>query len=302
MLSIEDKSLVGVYVGGRPVFTKRLENSILIGVPFVGSILAVYEIVTGGITWVEISAFLLLLLCTGVAVSLGLHRYFSHASFKTVPVISHLLGAFGSMAFQGSIARWVADHRRHHAHTDDTGDVHSPSIDPWGQDLPGIRGFLHAHIGWMFDNTATDMSVYGRGLMNDPIIVFYTRTFWWWTFASLALPFAYGYVFGGLQIAWTTMLVAGCLRTTLIHNIVWAVNSFGHTVGEIGFEQNNTSRNNYVLAILTFGDGWHNNHHRFPRSYRQGLLKGQVDINARIIEFLAKRGLAWDLIDNSGIR
>lgn len=282
-----------------PFYKKRIENSFLIGIPLIGSIIAVLHVINNGITAVDFISFILFFFLIGLGVSLGMHRLFSHSSFLPHPVIGYLLGALASMAFQGSIARWVADHRRHHAHTDIENDVHSPVVDPWGQHSKGIRGFFHAHIGWMFDNTATDMSVYGRGLMYDPIIRFFTVTHWVWPLISIFLPFLFGYVIGGIDAAYSSMLIGGFLRTTVLHNVVWSVNSIGHTFGKTNFQQNNTSKNNFVLAFLTLGDGWHNNHHRFPRSYRQGLRKGEIDFNARLIELMARLGLACDLVDNS---
>jgi stearoyl-CoA desaturase (Delta-9 desaturase) len=293
---------LGFSIGGVSSFKKKIENGFLIGVPLIGSIIAVIHIYRYGLTLIDIISFLFHFLLVGLGVSLGLHRLFSHASFKPHPVIGYSLGALGSMAFQGSILRWVADHRRHHAHTDETGDVHSPTVDPWGSHLSGLRGFFHSHIGWMFDSTVTDLTVYGKRLLDDPVIQFFTRTHWLWPFISLLLPYLFGYALGGTDAAWSSMLIGGCLRTTVLHHVVWSVNSIGHTFGNVHFELDNTSKNNFVLAILTLGDGWHNNHHRFPRSYRQGLYKGQVDFNARLIELMARFGLASNLIDNSGVK
>ena len=290
------KHVSGVRFGGGSAFKKRVENALLIGIPLVGSILAVWRIVEGEFSWIDVASFAIFYLLVGLGTALGLHRYFSHRSFETTGVIAFLLGAFGSMAFQGSISRWVADHRRHHAHTDVVGDVHSPEVDPWGLEIGGLKGFLYAHAGWMFDSTTTDLSVYGSGLQDDPVIRFFDRTYWLWTAASLAAPYAFGYLIGGADAAFSSMLFGGCLRTTVLHNVVWAVNSVGHTIGTQNFEQSNSSKNNLILAILTFGDGWHNNHHRFPRSAFHGLLSGEVDVNGHIIELLEKLGWARDIV------
>jgi stearoyl-CoA desaturase (delta-9 desaturase) len=291
----------GVQYGGWPVLRKRIDNFLLIGIPFVGSVAAIVHIARHGVTLVDLASFLLFFVAVGIGVSLGLHRLFSHKSFEPHPVVAYILGALGTMAFQGSIFRWVADHRRHHAHTDTEGDVHSPHADPWGAHIDGWRGFLHAHIGWMFDGTATDPDFYGKGLMKDPVIAFFTRYHVPFLALSFALPYGFGYLFGGHEAGWSSLLIGGCLRTTLLHNVIWSVNSFGHTMGERNFERGNKSTNSLILALLTLGDGWHNNHHEFPRSYRQGLYKGEIDINARIIEGLEKVGLARNLIDNSGV-
>lgn len=286
----------GVIVGGKEVLVKRVENSFLIGIPFLGSVAAIWHISTNGMTWIDVSSFFIFYVFVGLGVALGLHRYFSHRSFEAHPFVVFLLAAGGTMAFQGSIARWVADHRRHHAHTDEAGDVHSPYVDPWGLDHRGIRGFLYAHIGWMFDNTATNFEIYGRGLNDNKAVAFFTRTHFFWLFLSIALPFLYGLVLGGLEAAITSMLIGGFLRTTLLHNVVWAVNSVGHTFGSRNFFGHDRSTNNLPLAILTFGDGWHNNHHKYPRSYRHGLKSNEIDINGMIIDFLERLGLAWDVV------
>ena len=176
------------------------------------------------------------------------------------------------------------------------GDVHSPYIDPWGRDRDGLGGLLYAHVGWMFDGTATDSAVFGEDLRRDRLVMFFVRTHWLWLVVSLAMPYAYGYALGGPQAAWSAMLIGGCLRTTVLHNVVWAVNSIGHSHGEEDFAQSNHSKNNLVLAILTFGDGWHNNHHRFPRSAFHGLKPSEVDVNGWIITQFERLGLVWNVI------
>jgi stearoyl-CoA desaturase (Delta-9 desaturase) len=178
----------GVRYGGLPGLVKRVENAFLVGIPFLGSIIAIHQIARNGLTVADLLSFFLFYLFTGLGVALGLHRYFSHKSFETTTPIAFLLGAFGSMSFQGSIFRWVIDHRRHHTHTDEFGDVHSPHVDPWGNAKDGTSGLLYAHVGWLFDSTTTDAQVYGVGLQQDKLIMFFTRTHWLWPVASLAFP------------------------------------------------------------------------------------------------------------------
>lgn len=289
-------AIPGVHYGGAPVARKRAENAVLIGVPLAGSVAAVVHVAQHGLTWIDAASFLIFYALVGIGVGLGLHRYFSHRSFETSPAFACLLGILGTMAFQGSVERWVADHRRHHAHTDEIGDVHSPVVDPWGMETPGWRGFWHAHVGWMFDRTATDPAFYGKGLEQDPVVRFLTRTHAVWLMLSLAIPYGFGFAFGGPEAAWSSLLIGGCLRTTTLHNVVWAVNSIGHRYGSIDYDDGNSSRNNLLLALLTFGDGWHNNHHRFPRSYRHGLKTREIDVNGRIIDWLERHGLVWNVI------
>lgn len=273
-----------------------MENAALIGIPMAGSIAAAFWVAEHGITLLDVASFLLFYVLTGLGVALGMHRYFTHRSFQTVLPVQIFLGAFATMAFQGSILRWVVDHRRHHAHADVEGDVHSPHVDPWGQEQTGLGGFWYAHVGWMFDGTATDPKVFGHDLQSDRLVMFFTRTHWLWLVIALVLPYGFGHALGGPEAAWSSMLIGGCLKTTVLHNVVWAVNSIGHSHGDEDFPQANRSKNNLVLALLTFGDGWHNNHHRFPRSAFHGLTARELDVNGWIITGLERLGMAWDVV------
>jgi stearoyl-CoA desaturase (delta-9 desaturase) len=294
--NLQATSPVGVCFGGVAALRKRIENTLLIGVPLAGSLITPYWLLHHTLAWIELSAFLASYIAVGLGISLGFHRYFSHRSFTPKPWIAWLLAAAGTMAFQGSVLRWVADHRRHHAHTDNCGDLHSPYIDAHCSNASTFRGFVHAHIGWMFDDSVTDHAVFARDLLDDPLVSFFHRTQWFWPVVSLATPWLYGFAFGGVEHAWSSFLLAGCARTTILHNVVWSVNSFGHFWGYESFPQENKSRNNAVLALLTFGDGWHNNHHRFPRSAFHGLSATEIDLNGKIITMLERCGFAHDVI------
>jgi stearoyl-CoA desaturase (delta-9 desaturase) len=286
----------GIVTGGRMVLAKRVENALLIGIPAVGSSAAIYVLVTEGWTLVDVSSFVIFYVAVGIGVALGMHRYFTHRSFEAVLPLRVVLAAVATMSFQGTILRWVVDHRRHHAHADREGDVHSPYVDPWGRERDGLAGLAYAHIGWMFDGTATDPNVFGADLQRDRLVMFFTRTHWFWLGLSLLLPYLYGLSLGGFEAAWTSMLVGGCVRTSVLHNVVWAVNSIGHSHGNEDFAQSNHSKNNIVLALLTFGDGWHNNHHRFPRSAFHGLGPREIDVNGMIITILERIGLVRDVV------
>ena len=286
----------GVTRGGPEALRKRVENVLLIGVPLAGTLATPFWIANHGVTWIEIVAFVVTYAFVGVGVGVGLHRYFSHRSFVAPHWLAVVLAIAGSMAFQGSVLRWIADHRRHHAHTDVCGDVHSPHVDEACAHTASWRGFLHAHIGWMFDDVVTRYDVFAKDLLRDPLIMFFHRTQAVWPVLLLLMTWAFGYVLGGPERAWGCVLIAGCLRTTIFHNVVWAVNSVGHTHGYQTYALGNNSMNNTLLAWLTFGDGWHNNHHRFPRSAHHGLLKHEVDWNGRIIDYLERMGIVRDVI------
>jgi stearoyl-CoA desaturase (Delta-9 desaturase) len=286
----------GIRYGGISAVIKRVENAVLVGIPLIGSAFAVRYVAQHGLSWIDLSSFFLFYVLVGLGVALGLHRYFSHKSFETTTALAFLLGALGSMAFQGSIFRWVIDHRRHHAHTDEFGDVHSPQVDPWGNISGGISGLLYAHVGWLFDSTTTDEKMYGAGLRQDRVITFFTRTHWLWPAVSLALPWVFGFLLGGPDAALGSMLTGGCLRTTILHNVIWSVNSIGHRFGDEDFRQGNGSKNNLIIALLSFGEGWHNNHHCFPRSAFHGLARNEIDINGWLIAGLEKAGLVWNVV------
>lgn len=280
---------------GRPALKKQIANAFLIGIPLAGSLGCLFWFHSHPIHAVEVVTFIVGYFIIGMGTGIGFHRYFSHKSFQTYPWVAYLLGAAGSMSFQSSLLTWVSDHRRHHAQTDHCGDAHSPIVDGHCHNTRTLRGLFHAHIGWMFDSTTTDRNIFGRDLARDPIIRFYDRTHYIWPVLSLALPWLIGYAFGGLTDAWGC-LFAACLRTMLFQHSVWAVNSFGHTFGYQNYNLGNNSKNNVFLATVTFGDGYHNNHHRYPRSAFHGLRKYELDFNGILITWLGKLGLARDII------
>jgi stearoyl-CoA desaturase (delta-9 desaturase) len=282
-------------IAGRPALKKKIANTFLIGVPFAGSVASLFWFHSHPIHIVEVVTFLLGYFIIGMGTGIGFHRYFSHKSFQTYPWVAYLLGAAGSMSFQSSLLTWVTDHRRHHSQTDHCGDAHSPIVDGHCHDTHTLRGLFHSHIGWMFDSTVTDRNIYGRDLERDPIIRFFDRTHYIWPVLSLAIPWLVGYALGGFADAWGCALAA-CLRTMLFQHSVWAVNSFGHTFGYQNYKMGDRSMNNRFLAAITFGDGFHNNHHRYPRSAFHGLHKNELDLNAFIILCLGKLGLAHKII------
>ena len=282
-------------IAGRPALKKKIANAFLIGIPHIGSVACLCWFSSHPIHVVEVVTFLLGYFVIGMGTGIGFHRYFSHKSFQTYPWVAYLLGSAGSMSFQSSLLTWVADHRRHHSQTDHCGDAHSPFVDGHCDHPHTLKGLFYSHIGWMFDDTVTDRNIYGRDLERDPIIRFYDRTHYIWPVLSLAIPWMIGYVFGGLADAWGCVFAA-CLRTMLFQHSVWAVNSFGHTFGYQNYDLGNKSMNNVFLAAVTFGDGYHNNHHRYPRSAFHGLRKYEIDFNGILITWLGKLGLARKII------
>ena len=231
-------------------------------------------------------------LAGGLGISVGFHRLFSHRSFDAPPAIRAMFAILGSMAMQGPIIRWVANHRTHHAHPDKEGDPHSPHL----SSHDGIRGTLgglwHAHVGWIFTPERTPEERYARDLLEDPLISFIDRTFIVWVLLGLALPFGAGYAIGGtLDAALIAMLWGGPVRVFLVHHATFAVNSLCHFAGRRRFATGDESRNLVWLAPITFGEAWHNNHHAFPNSAFHGLRRWELDLGGLAIRGLERVGL-----------
>jgi stearoyl-CoA desaturase (delta-9 desaturase) len=294
----------GVIVGGPIVFWKRFESSILFLINVMGAVLAAGWLTSNSPGAVELSFFALSLCVTMLGIGVGVHRHFAHKSFECGPTTRVLLAMAGMMACQGSIVKWVANHRRHHMHSDAPGDPHSPTVDGHGRDLSFARGMLHAHLGFLFDDTMTDFKVFAADLLADPMVMFFHRTRWFWYCASFFfIPALFALAFGGVEHVVGTILVGGILRTFFVLNAIASVGSIGHTFGRVRFAMpHDNSRNNGLLALLTFGEGWHNNHHRHPRAAHVGLAWYEVDVNGAFIHLLARLGLAWSVVPHVGAK
>ncbi|MBY0613023.1 MAG: fatty acid desaturase, partial [Beijerinckiaceae bacterium] len=187
-------------------------------------------------------------------------------------------------------------------HADEPGDPHSPHVDDKGRKIGGIRGFLHSHNGWLFDDTMTDNSHYAKDMLADPFVMFITRTRWFWYALSLVvLPGLFGYALGGVHHMIGCILIAGFFRTYFVIMCSVSVGSFGHWFGSQRFKDvGDESRNNWILAAITFGEGWHNNHHRYPRNAYAGLAWYEIDLNGIFISALEKLGLVWKVVRTPG--
>jgi stearoyl-CoA desaturase (delta-9 desaturase) len=294
---------IGVKIGGSESFWLRAEYMTIVGSLFIGSCVAVWWMTQNAMTWIEWTSLAIGYVVINVGVGLGHHRYFTHKSFETSRPMRYAIGILAQLTCQGSMLRWVADHRRHHAHADECGDVHSPVIDGMCNNSGKISGLIHGHIGWLFDKTYTDLDVFGRDLQQDEVVMFCHRTRWIWAFVSvIGFPGLFGYVFGGVEHMIGSILVGGFFRTFVFLNFVLGVNSIGHTFGSERFENHSHAKNNMLLALLTFGDGWHNNHHRHPRNAYAGLAWYEIDVNGYIISGLEKLGLVWNVVRVPGAR
>ncbi|MEV0735141.1 acyl-CoA desaturase [Streptomyces sp. NPDC050549] len=246
---------------------------------------------------VDIVLAVVLYTITGLGVTVGFHRGLTHGSYRADRPLRIALAVAGSMSFQGDVIGWVATHRRHHAFTDRPGDPHSPyryGTHLWGQ----LHGLLDAHVGWLFRNEQTPPERYAPDLLADPDIRAVSRAFPWLCLFTLALPFGLGWAIGGSWLYGVTgLLWAGLVRIALLHHVTWSVNSLCHMIGERPFRTRRHDRatNLWPLALLSFGESWHNLHHADPTSARHGVDRGQIDPSAAVIRLFESAGWVHDV-------
>jgi stearoyl-CoA desaturase (delta-9 desaturase) len=229
---------------------------------------------------------------TGHGITVGFHRLFTHRSFKARRPLKIVLAAAGSMALEGSLIGWVANHRRHHMFSDQPGDPHSPY---WtgGAGVSRLQGFLHAHVGWLFGTDTTSAERFAPDLLCDRDMVVISRLFPLFAVFSVALPFAIGWLWSGTLLgALTAFIWAGVIRMALLHHMTWSTNSVCHLFGHRPSATNDHSTNFAPLALLSLGESWHNHHHAYPSSARHGIQAHQLDSSARLIRMFEKIGWA----------
>ena len=280
----------------QPVANQKLDRFLtgtVTVLPFIGLGIAGWQLWNSWLHWYDLVAFLAVYIPTGLGITVGFHRLFTHRSFKTGPVTRGVLAALGSAAIEGPIISWVADHRKHHAFSDEEGDPHSPHVDH-----AGLRGLFHAHMGWLFIHDQRALKTrYAPDLLADPVVSFVNRTFLWWVLIGFAIPFGIGFVLGGTLVGGlTSLLWGGLIRMFFLHHVTYSINSLCHVFGRRDFETGDESRNLAWLAIPSFGESWHNNHHAFPTSSVHGLKWWQIDTSSMVIRVLERLGLAWDVV------
>lgn len=246
---------------------------------------------SGAIRPVDLGLLAGLYLFTGFGITAGFHRLFSHASFAARRPLRLLLAVAGSMACQGPVISWVAAHRQHHSHSDGADDPHSPHHH--GAGLTGVvRGLWHAHLGWLFAPRDLRRERWAPDLLAEPALARIERTFPLWVGLGLALPAAIGFAADpGWRGALLGLLWGGLARIFLVQHVTWSVNSICHVFGSRPFRSRDLSTNNLPCAILSLGEGWHNNHHAFPASARHGLAWWQLDLTWLLIAALERVGL-----------
>jgi len=281
--------------GERKSVGEQVALALFIGIPFLAIIAAVPFAWGWGLGWRDIVIAAVMYMFTGHGISIGFHRYFTHGSFKATRAMRAVLAIAGSAAIEGPVIRWVADHRKHHKFSDKDGDPHSPWR--YGTSVPALtKGLMYAHMGWLFDPEQTPQAKYAPDLMKDPMIARISRAFPLIVAGSLLLPAIVGGLWSGSwQGAATAFFWGSLVRVGLLHHVTWSINSICHTVGDRPFLSRDKSGNVWWLAVLSFGESWHNLHHADPTSARHGVLRGQVDTSARLIQWFERFGWVRDV-------
>ena len=264
-------------------------------VPFLAFAAAVPVVWGWGMGWTDIALMVVFYTVAVLGVTVGFHRMFTHGSFKAKRPLRVALALAGSLAIEGPLIRWVADHRRHHAFSDREGDPHSPWR--YGNTTGALlKGLCYAHIGWLFDAEHTNREKYTPDLMRDRDIKRVSDLFWLWTIVSLLTPALIG---GLITWSWAGAVSAffwgSLVRIFVLHHVTWSINSICHTIGERPFAARDKSANFWPLAVLSMGESWHNMHHADPTAARHGVLRGQVDASARVIWAFERLGWATDV-------
>jgi stearoyl-CoA desaturase (delta-9 desaturase) len=285
----------------QPVANETLDRFLtgtITAIPFAALIVVGWQLWNEALHVSDLIVFAICYVITGLGVTVGFHRHLTHRAFKAKRWLRGTLAIMGSMAIEGPVIAWVADHRKHHAFADVEGDPHSPHVDH-GVGLKGaLRGLLHAHVGWLFIHTHRgNKKRYAPDLIADPLIRWVDRMFVLWITVGLLLPFGLGYLIGGTwQAALTGLLWGGAVRMLVVHHVTYSINSLCHFFGRQAFDTGDESRNLAWLAPFTFGEAWHNNHHAFPTSYEHGMRWWQLDPSRAVIRGLEKMGLVWDVV------
>lgn len=275
--------------------SKANRIAVFVGVvtPMVGFLVAVYGMWGWGFSWVDLVILAVMYVASGLGITVGYHRLFTHRSFETAMPVKLFWAVLGSMAVQGPLLRWVATHRRHHQFSDQIEDPHSPH-GMGGGFLGVVAGWWHAHVGWIFDPPIPDLERYVGDLKKDRAIPRVSRLFGVWIALGLAIPAVAGGLIAGTWMgALRGLLWGGLVRVFLVHHATWSINSVCHLWGTRPFESHDESRNNLLCGILALGEGWHNNHHAFPTSARHGLRWWQIDLGYLVICVMKWLGLAW---------
>jgi stearoyl-CoA desaturase (Delta-9 desaturase) len=281
----------------------RLERNVniaAVAIPFLGVIAGAALLWQRFLHPSDLAVFAVMYLLTAIGITVGFHRLLTHRAFQTRAWLRYALAILGSMALQGPVIDWVADHRKHHTFTDEDGDPHSPHAGS-GAGLRGMfAGLWHAHVGWLFSTHGQASSKRFAGdLLEDPVIRKINRAFPLLALLTLLLPFLLGLALSGgslLTGGVSALLWGGLVRIFLVHHVTWSINSICHFFGSRRFDTDDESTNVFWLALPSLGEAWHHNHHAFPRSASHGLRWYELDPSGWMILALERIGLAWDVV------
>jgi stearoyl-CoA desaturase (delta-9 desaturase) len=281
---------------------QRLTNLAAVIIPLLAFFAAIVLLWNKVVGWTDLGLLAVLYVLTGLGITVGFHRMLTHRSFQARPWVEHAFAVLGSMAVQGDVIQWVSDHRKHHAHTDEEGDPHSPHAGFAGGGVRGtLRGLFHAHVGWILtEEGGAARAKYARDLVEDRGMKRISDNFHWLALLGLLIPAVAGFLLtgGSWKGAATGFLWGGLVRVFLLHHVTWSINSVCHFVGRRRFAVDDHSTNVFWLALPSFGEAWHHNHHTFPRSAQHGLARWErfMDPSAGVIWAMEKLGLAWNVV------
>jgi stearoyl-CoA desaturase (delta-9 desaturase) len=279
----------------------RIEKASNLGavvIPFLATVAAITLLWNSVVGVADLAIMAAMYLVSALGVTIGFHRLLTHRSFQTSKPLEYVFAALGSMAVQGPVIAWVADHRKHHAHTDVEGDPHSPHVGH-GDGVRGVlAGLWHAHVGWLLaEQGRADWRRYAPDLYEDRGMRAINRSFVALVVAGLAIPALAGLaVSGTLAGAATGLLWGGLVRVFFLHHVTWSINSVCHFLGSRRFATDDHSTNVFWLALPSLGESWHHNHHAFPRSAVHGLRWWELDPSSLVIAAMEKVGLAWNVV------
>jgi stearoyl-CoA desaturase (Delta-9 desaturase) len=283
---------------GEMTRVEKTANLGAVAIPFIATLAAIALLWNRLVSPADLAIAAVMYLLTAIGITVGFHRLLTHRAFQTSKPIEYLFALLGSMAVQGPVIAWVADHRKHHAHTDEEGDPHSPHVGH-GDGVGGVlAGLWHAHSGWLMSTQGrADWKRYAADLYEDRGMRAISRRFPLLVLLSLAIPALAGFlVSGGLAGAATGLLWGGLVRIFFVHHITWSVNSVCHFLGTRRFDTDDRSTNVFWLSLPSLGESWHHNHHAFPRSAVHGLRRWELDPSALIISTMERLGLAWNVV------
>lgn len=273
-------------------------NLLGIGLPLVGLVVAVALLWNHGVGVAALGILAVGYVLTGVGITVGYHRLFTHRAFETYPSVRYTFAVLGQMGVEGDVVTWVADHRKHHQFSDREGDPHSPHAGYGEGTLETVKGLWHAHTGWIFVAAGrADRARYAKDLLQDRGLRVIARLFLPTVIASLLVPALIGWALIGGWYGFVSGLVwGGAVRIFLLHHVTWSINSICHLWGRRRFQSPDESRNVWWLSWISFGESWHNNHHAFPSSAFHGLRSFEIDPGGWVIWTLEKCGLAWRVV------